>query len=527
VKDERKSKAQLIKELSAHRQRVADYEKLEAEHGLIQRKLHDSENRFYALYQEFQGILNAIPDTLDLISPDSKLVWANEAAAASHNKSLSDIIGQYCYVLRHNRSEPCKQCPVLRCFRSGKLEIDEDVLPDGRIYEWRAAPVLSETGEIKGVIEVARNITGKRRAEAELELHRKHLGKLVEERTTELKSANELLQREITRSMQIEEALKNSSETLQTLINATSETLLLTDTEGKILIGNETVAQRLGKSVRELIGASQYDYFPPDVAEHRKEQYDTVVRTGRSVRFEDERAGRHYENNAYPVFDEEGKVFRIAIFAKDITQHKLAEDALRESENKFRDLAEKSLVGIYLIQDEVFKYVNAKLAEILGFTVDEMLDGMGPKDTTLPEDWPIGEAILLKRLSSEIKDARFEFRIIRKNRETRNVEIHSSLTTYQGEPAIIGTMVDITERKQVEEERERLILELQSALSRIKTLGGLLPICSSCKKIRNDKGYWEQIEVYIRDHSELDFSHGICPDCMKKLYPDYYDKIDQ
>lgn len=78
---------------------------------------------------------------------------------------------------------------------------------------------------------------------------------------------------------------------------------------------------------------------------------------------------------------------------------------------------------------------------------------------------------------------------------------------------------EIAERKRVEEERERLIVELKEALNKIKTLSGLLPICMDCKKIRNDEGYWEQIEVYIRDRSEADFSHSICPECMKKRYP--------
>jgi hypothetical protein len=63
--------------------------------------------------------------------------------------------------------------------------------------------------------------------------------------------------------------------------------------------------------------------------------------------------------------------------------------------------------------------------------------------------------------------------------------------------------------------------ELNKALSEIKHLKGIIPICSSCKKIRDDKGYWHQVESYIRDHSEVDFSHGICPDCIKKLYPDF------
>ncbi len=71
-------------------------------------------------------------------------------------------------------------------------------------------------------------------------------------------------------------------------------------------------------------------------------------------------------------------------------------------------------------------------------------------------------------------------------------------------------------------ELEKANRELQKALSEIKELSGLLPICSSCKKIRNDNGYWEQIEGYIRDHSKAEFSHSICPDCAKKLYPEFY-----
>lgn len=76
--------------------------------------------------------------------------------------------------------------------------------------------------------------------------------------------------------------------------------------------------------------------------------------------------------------------------------------------------------------------------------------------------------------------------------------------------------------KRAETVRERLIEELQEALARVKTLSGLLPICASCKKIRDDKGYWNQIETYIEAHSEADFSHSICPECARKLYPELY-----
>jgi two-component system cell cycle sensor histidine kinase/response regulator CckA len=78
-------------------------------------------------------------------------------------------------------------------------------------------------------------------------------------------------------------------------------------------------------------------------------------------------------------------------------------------------------------------------------------------------------------------------------------------------------------RQQREEEREKLIRELQEAMAEVRTLTGMLPICASCKKIRDDKGYWTKIESYIRDHSEVEFSHSLCPECVEKLYPDFHE----
>ena len=81
---------------------------------------------------------------------------------------------------------------------------------------------------------------------------------------------------------------------------------------------------------------------------------------------------------------------------------------------------------------------------------------------------------------------------------------------------------EIAERKRAETAREKTIIELQDALAQVRTLTGLLPMCASCKKIRDDQGYWQAVEVYIRQHSDADFSHGLCPDCARKLYPDIF-----
>lgn len=88
----------------------------------------------------------------------------------------------------------------------------------------------------------------------------------------------------------------------------------------------------------------------------------------------------------------------------------------------------------------------------------------------------------------------------------------------------IKVVNDLTKRRQAEEENRRLVVELREALAKLKVLSGFLPICASCKKIRDDKGYWNQIEEYIRDHSEAEFSHGICPECARQHYPHYYRK---
>ncbi len=91
--------------------------------------------------------------------------------------------------------------------------------------------------------------------------------------------------------------------------------------------------------------------------------------------------------------------------------------------------------------------------------------------------------------------------------------------------AVATTERDITARKHAEREKAELIKELQKTLAEVKTLRGIIPICMICKRIRNDKGFWEQVEVYVHHHSEANFSHGVCPDCMRERNPRVYQKM--
>ena len=94
-----------------------------------------------------------------------------------------------------------------------------------------------------------------------------------------------------------------------------------------------------------------------------------------------------------------------------------------------------------------------------------------------------------------------------------------NLTIQPAPEGIFITSIDITDLKKAENDKEKLIDELQNRLEEINTLQGFIPICSNCKKIRDDKGYWQQLEQYIQKHSAAKFSHSLCPDCARKLYP--------
>jgi PAS domain S-box-containing protein len=126
----------------------------------------------------------------------------------------------------------------------------------------------------------------------------------------------------------------------------------------------------------------------------------------------------------------------------------------------------------------------------------------------------ISGAIFIIEDVTELKQARKELQ-----RYYDKLEAEVEARTADLKNAYLDLRRENSERKKTEEEKEKLILELREALKQVKTLRGFLPICASCKKIRDDQGYWQKIESYIRDHSDLEFSHGICPECAKKLYP--------
>ena len=150
------------------------------------------------------------------------------------------------------------------------------------------------------------------------------------------------------------------------------------------------------------------------------------------------------------LFDLDGNLMEIQSVGRDITVRKQAEEALWESEEKFRSFAEQSFVGIYLISGDVFKYVNPKFAEIFGYSIDECLDNMRFPQLVHPEDLAAVEKQVGRRLTGETKTVRYSFRGIKKGGETIHVEIFGSSMVLKGKTVVTGTMLNITERKQAE-----------------------------------------------------------------------------
>lgn len=207
-------------------------------------------------------------------------------------------------------------------------------------------------------------------------------------------------------------------------------------------------------------------------------------------------------------------------------KHKI-DQKLQESELRYRMVSELTSDFAYCVRVEpdgsfVIEWITDAHARITGYTRSEAAAIGGWQSLVHADDLPVALEHLEMVLAGQT-DVR-EFRIRRQDGEVRWLRDHARPIWDEQQGRVVriyAAAQDTTERRQAHEERERLVLELQDALSKVKTLKGLLPICASCKKIRNDQGYWTSVEAYILQHSDAEFTHGICPDCARTLYPDF------
>jgi len=209
----------------------------------------------------------------------------------------------------------------------------------------------------------------------------------------------------------------------------------------------------------------------------------------------------------------------------EIKERKHAQEAEKQEQALSKNVID-SIPGTFYMLDENGRYVrwnNYQRDEIVGKSESQIGD-TNAIDTIHPDD----RLLISSRIANVLKNGREEIvegRVLLRGGPTfRWFLMTGRQIIIKGSSFLIGTGIDITDRKHTEKERDKVILKLQEALDKVKTLSGMLPICANCKKIKDDKGNWNQIEVYIRDRTETIFSHGICPECEKTLYPEFSGK---
>ncbi len=226
---------------------------------------------------------------------------------------------------------------------------------------------------------------------------------------------------------------------------------------GQLLCVNDRFCEITGYNREELLSTTVLNLTHPDDREADWEKYTRMLRDETPEYSNEKRYIRKGGTviwvyaAARAIRNAAGKPVSSVGILMDITERKTIEAELRESERKFRDLTERSLVGVYVIQNGVFKYINPRFSEIFGYTVEELVNSKY-SDLILLDDRPFVEECIRKRIAGQDEHGHYTFRGRTKDGKTIHVEVFSSRTIYEGEPAIIGTLLDVTERHRAEEE---------------------------------------------------------------------------
>jgi|GEM_PF-1152328 len=345
----------------------------------------------------------------------------------------------------------------------------------------------------------------------------------------------------ITARKRMEQQLAESEQYYREIYGATSDAIFIHDLQGRILDVNRTVTKMFGFTREEALNCSVEDlskgeapYTQDDAVKYIKKGIEEGPQLFEwiSKRKNGELFWTEVKLEYTIINDQE----RVVVVARDITHRKMAQQALADSEQRLADIIEFLPDPTWVIdtQGRVVAW-NRAMEKLSGAGKKEML-GKGNYAHAVPfygvhrpmlidlvlkrdEKWESAYLKIQDKGDGYMASESFHPEMGEKGRYLSG----TATKLYNARGDVIGAIEsvrDVTAEKKSEKERERLIVELQEALGEVRALSGLLPICSACKKIRDDKGYWNQIESYIRDHSEAQFSHSICPECARDLYPE-------
>ncbi len=379
-------------------------------------KLRTSEEKFRLIAETIEEVFWMFDNQhmrMEYVSPAYEKVWGRTV------KSLYEDGRQYIEAILPEDRQVMFDA-LERQARGEQIDMEYRIIrPDGS-FRWihdRSFPILDESGMVLRTTGIAIDITDQKKGEL---------------------------------------ALRESHETAQAILNAASESVFLMDIDGTVVAANETTAARLGKQVQDLIGANMFSLLPPAVADGRKKQLEMVVRNRKFVEFEDERFGMWMESNIYPIFDVDGNVRRVAVFGRDITNRKLAEDKLRENEHRMRLAVETTNIGIWAwnLKTNTIQW-DTEMFRMYGIepSTDGVINYIDWSSAVNPKELVEQEAALQDTIHRRGQGKR-EFQIRRRDSgELRYIyAVESVRLNSAGEPElVVGTNIDITERKKAEE----------------------------------------------------------------------------
>ncbi|MEW5806361.1 MAG: PAS domain S-box protein [Acidobacteriota bacterium] len=449
---------------------LADQEAIEVLSIAIVEALNrkEIEEKISTAKKEWEETFDAVNDLVAILDKNHKIKRINKAMADRLGLNYKDAIDLSCYELFHGTKEPPSNCPYEQMLKDGRqhqAEIHEKRL--GGDFIISVSPFYGEEGQIVGAVHVAHDITERVKAERALQ-QKATIVQLLQEIAVASNMAStieEAMQTTLDKvcvytGWPIGHVFMHSADSSGELVSTKLwhldnperfETLCKVTMDMRFPPGVGLPGRVLAsRKPSWIIDVTQDSNFPraqlaKDIGVKAGFAFPVMVRTDvvAVLEFFSEEAVEPDESLLEVMA-------QIGIQLGRVVERKQGEQALLESEEKYRAAVEESLLGVYIIQDGFFRFVNKRFCDLLGYSYDEVVDKLGPIDLTLPADRKIVQKKIEDRLNGLIKTAEYELRAIKKNGEILLIKVLGSIATYRGRPAIIGTMLDLSKEKLLE-----------------------------------------------------------------------------
>jgi len=428
-------------------QRVKELEKEAAEHKRAKEAFQNSEQRY-------KDIVEKVNDIIYTLDAEGKITSSNTAVKA-FGYHPEELIGKYFveFISKEVLEETLNDFDTV--LNTGEITAETVLIGkngEPHFVEY-SSTVIKEQGRVVGIRGIVRDITERKETQEALQKAYLDLERRVEERTEALKKANAKLRAEITDRMQAEESLIESEEKFRTVAEQ-SPNMIFINKGGRIVYANKWSAEIMGYE-RDEFYSPDFDFFSliaPESIEVVKSAFKRHIKS------------KEIEPYEYTLVNREGKRIEAIIATKlinyegerailgivtDISGRIRAEEALRESEEKYRLLVENANDAIFIAQDQVVKFPNPKTLEMIGYSAQELVK-IPFMNLIHPEDRDMVLDRYVKRLKGKELPSTYSFRIKRRDDEELWVEISTVLITWEGRPATLNFLRDVTPQKKME-----------------------------------------------------------------------------